>query len=157
MHAIPAAIAAFLLASLPVLAHDGVHVEDAYARTSSQSGAVFLRVINHADEDDRLIAVTTDAAARAELHTHDEDANGVMKMGKVAEGFVIPALREHILGRGGDHIMLMGLTRPLQNGDVISLTLTFQRSGDVVITVPVDNGRKDGVAGSHSHSHTTTP
>jgi copper(I)-binding protein len=38
---------------------------------------------------------------------------------------------------GGYHVMLMNLVKPLELGTEISITLTFARAGDVVITVPV--------------------
>jgi len=146
-----AIVAATIGFSLPAAAHDGVHVNDAYARISPLSGAVFLVVVNHALEDDRLIAARTDAAENAELHTHTEDANGVMQMRAVPEGFVIPGLGEHALARGGDHVMLTGLTRPLVQGDRLTLILTFERAGEVTVDVPVDNDRKPDAPGSMHH------
>jgi periplasmic copper chaperone A len=128
-------------------AHDGIRIEDPYARVSgatAKSGAVFMTILNHSAQDDRLVSVTTDAAERAELHTHTQDANGVMQMGEVPEGFPIAGTEAHALDRGGDHIMLFGLTRALKQGDIVTLTLTFERSGDITIAVPVDNERKPG-------------
>jgi copper(I)-binding protein len=128
--------------SLPALAHDGVHIMDAYARVTGASGAIFLTIENHQDDEDRLISATTDVAEMAGLHTHMGGADGVMKMREVTEGFFIPAYGDHALIRGGDHIMLMGLTRALKDGDVIRLILTFERAGVVELDVPVDNARK---------------
>ncbi len=149
-----AAAAAFV--ALPAFAHDGVHVEDVYARSNGGiggSGAVFLVVDNHQIEDDRLIGVTTDVAEKAELHTHKESADGVMQMMAVPEGFVIPANDSHALARGGDHIMLMGLKRELKDGDKFPLTLTFERAGEVTVEAVVDNARKEGEAGGDSMEH----
>lgn len=130
-------------------AHDGIRVEDAYARVtgeSAKSAAIFMTLMNHSIEDDRLLSVTTDAAERAELHSHAVDANGVMHMGEVTEGFPILGMEEHPLDRGGDHIMLMGLTRGLKQGDSVTVTLMFERGEKLVVEVPVDNDRKPGVA-----------
>ena len=146
-------VLAFSLATTPpAFAHDGVHVIDPYARTSGgqgASGAIFFVVDNHQIEDDRLISVASDVAARVEIHTHFEDVNGVMQMRHLVEGLPIPANDETVLGRAGNHVMLLGLTRALKDGDVISLTLTFERSGEAVIDVPVDNARKPEGQGSH--------
>jgi copper(I)-binding protein len=142
-----AATAAFF--ALPALAHDGVHIENQYARSMGgigASGAIFMEITNHADVDDRLIDAASDVAQKVELHTHKEDANGVMQMLHVPEGFPIAALQGHDLKRGGDHVMLMGLTRELKDGDMVHLTLTFEHAGVVEIDVPVDNARKDGMA-----------
>lgn len=154
-----AAMTAFfaLSAGQMAAAHDGIRIEAPYARiigASAKSGAVFMTLVNHSIEDDRLVAVKTDAAARAELHTHSMDANGVMTMGEVKEGFPVAGMETHLLDRGGDHIMLLGLTRTFAPGDVISLTLTFERSGDIVIDVPVDNDR---VPEAMDHSGHGTP
>lgn len=150
-----AAVAAVLLA-LPggAIAHDGVHIHEAFAMISpaGNSGAVFMLIDNHGAEEDRLVAAATPAAMRVELHTHEEDAAGVMRMIEVEEGFVIPAGGERRLERGGDHVMLMGLTDALTEGDVVTLTLTFEREGDVVLEVPV-GAPGDVDSGGHGHSH----
>jgi periplasmic copper chaperone A len=141
----------------PALAHEGVHVTDPYARVSGESAtsaAVFFVIENHGPNEDRLLSVTTDAAEMAELHTHTEDANGVMSMGAIDGGIAIPGKAQHALDRGGDHVMLMGLTKPLKDGDMIRLTLTFEHEGDVVVEVPVDN---DHVAAAAHSGHPATP
>lgn len=135
------------LAALPAAAHDGVHINDPYARASMQSGAVFFVIVNHAAVDDRLVAASApDVAEVVQLHTHKEDANGVMQMMEVPEGFVIPAHGTHALQRGGDHVMMMGLKKPLVDGDTIALTLTFEHAGEITVQVPVDNKRMEGPA-----------
>ena len=130
-------------------AHDGIHAEDAYARIASEgakSVAIFLTLTNHSTFDDRLLSVTSDAADRAELHTHTLDANGVMHMGEVTKGFPIAGQQTHMLDRGGDHIMLLGLKQGVKQGDKVTLTLIFQRGEKLVVEVPVDNARKPGAA-----------
>jgi len=132
--------AAALSFALPAFA-DGIMVQDAYARASasmSQSGAAFMEIANQTDTDDRLIDARSDVAERVELHTHQEDANGVMRMIHVEEGFAIAAGDTHALARGGDHVMFLGLTRELAQGDEFQLTLVFEQAGEVTITVPVD-------------------
>ena len=136
-----------LSSGLMAEAHDGMHIEDAYARVSGEnakSAALFMTLMNHSAEDDRLLSVTSDAADRAELHTHSLDANGVMHMGEVTEGFAIPGDADHRLERAGDHIMLLGLTKPLKQGDLVTVTLQFERGETISIDVPVDNDRKPG-------------
>lgn len=145
-----AAVAAILAG--PVFAHDGVHIEEAYARASGMSGAVFFVVDNHQIEDDRLIAATSEIAQKTELHTHKENADGVMQMIHVEEGFVIPAMEKFALQRGGAHVMLMGLKQDLTDGDVFKLTLTFERAGQMTVDVKVDNARKED-AGHNGHMH----
>ena len=145
MRNILVALATITLSAMPALAdHQGLHINSPYARVSSesaQSGAIFFEIENHGDAD-RLIAAASDVAEKVELHTHKEDANGVMQMLQIEGGIEIPAHGGHALARGGDHVMLLGLTRSLKQGDTITLTLTFEQAGDVVVQVPVDNARK---------------
>lgn len=134
-----AAIAAFPLVS--AAAHDGVEVQDAFARSANPvTGAAFMILNNHRDVDCRLIGAASDVAERVELHTHRE-VDGVMKMVEVEEGFPISAYGSHALARGGDHVMFLGLKQPLEQGATFPLTLDFGDCGTETIEVPVDNER----------------
>jgi copper(I)-binding protein len=151
-----AAAASFTLAGAAFADMSTIMVNDAYARASNKmAGAAFMAVMNSAAEDDRLIAVSSDVAKRTELHTHMETGDGVMKMMHVEEGFVIPAGETHMLQRGGDHVMFMGLTQELKQGDMVNLTLTFENAGEVIVEVPVDLERKpaEGGMGHTKHSN----
>jgi len=145
------ALAALTLAA-PALAQE-IHVLDPYARSASpmaKTGAAFMLIENIGDADDRLIGVSSPAAKKVELHTHREDG-GVMKMIHVEEGFAIPAGETVFLQRGGNHVMLMGLTEPFEQGKTIPLTLTFEKSGEIGIEVPVDLARKPDHGQGHGH------
>ena len=52
--------------------------------------AGFVTITNNGSSDDRLLRISTDFAARSELHTMSMD-NGVMKMRPLADGIIIPA------------------------------------------------------------------
>ena len=132
--------ATLALIALPALAQ--VQITDAYGRSTGASGAVFLTITNPDITDDRLLSATTDAAEMAMLHTSMMDANGVMSMPELAGGVVIPAGGAHALARGGDHIMLMGLTAPLKDGDTLRLILTFELAGPIALDVVIDNKRQ---------------
>ncbi|WP_050522958.1 copper chaperone PCu(A)C [Pseudorhodobacter wandonensis] len=137
------AAAALAIASTTMAFAADITVSDPYMRVSgamATSGAAFMVIDNHGDED-RLIGVRSDIAQKVELHTHLQDANGVMKMVHVAEGFPIAAGETHALQRGGDHVMFLGLNSVPVQGDVVELTLTFEKAGDIVVEVPVDNDR----------------
>ncbi|MHC0053711.1 copper chaperone PCu(A)C [Actibacterium sp. D379-3] len=147
-----AAVAACSTA-LPAFAGD-ITVEDPYARAStmmSKSGAAFMVLHNAGDTDDRLIGAASDVAERVELHTHIQDANDVMQMIEVEEGFPVPAGGSHALARGGDHVMFLGLTRSLAQGDTVVVTLTFEQAGDMTVQIPVDLTRKP-MHGMMNHS-----
>lgn len=148
-----AAAAVFLAFTLPIAAEDkaaGIQIHDPYARAMGgigKSGAVFFEIVNSAAVDDRLIDARAEVAQRVELHTHKEGADGVMQMLHVPEGFVVPAGGSHALARGGDHVMLLGLTQDLAQGDTFPLTLVFEKAGEVVVDVALDNDRKPEAAG----------
>jgi copper(I)-binding protein len=131
-----------------------IELHDAYARASSpnaKAGAAFMTVQNRTAIDDRLIGASSPVAKKVELHTHIEDANGVMKMVHVEEGFDLPANSEIIMKRGGDHVMFMGLTESFEQGKKIPLTLVFEKAGEVTYEVEVDLEREDGHGMGHSH------
>ena len=145
------------LAALAVLspaaafADDGLMIRDAYVRsTNPKTAAAFMAVENHWDAECRLTGVSSDAAELVELHTHAE-ADGVMKMQKIEDGIVIPAGGEHALARGGDHVMLMGLTSPLAQGDSIALTLDFGDCGTQQVEAAVDNDRAAEAEATAAH------
>ncbi|MDR0809326.1 MAG: copper chaperone PCu(A)C [Gemmobacter sp.] len=154
-------VAAATLFTLPAFAED-ITVTGAYARSTgrmAKTGGAFMVIENHGAEADRLLAAASDSAAKVELHGHKIDDNGVAQMIEVKEGFAVPAGGHHALARGGDHIMLMGLTRPLAQGDTVHMTLTFERAGIVTIDVPVDLERQDDEAGGMQdtgHNHGST-
>lgn len=122
-------------------AGEGVVIADIYARAngaSAKAGAAFMVIKNFTDEDDRLIGASTDVAMKAELHTHTVDASGLTVMGPLEGGLAVPAHSGVALKRGGHHVMMMGLKRPLNDGDMITLTLIFEKAGKVTVDVPVD-------------------
>lgn len=138
--------AAFCCLATPLLAGD-ITVEEAYARASrpgAPTGAMFMAIHNSGDQADRLIGAASPAAQVVELHTHIED-NGVMRMRALEGGIEIPAEGVHMLERGGDHVMLMGLTQPFEDGATVPLVLTFEHAGEVAVEVVVDNARQQGM------------
>ena len=140
--------------AVPALAEESITITDSYARVAganAKSGAIFMVIENPGDADDRLVAAATDVANRVELHTHNMTADGVMQMIEVPEGFIVPAGGSHALARGGDHIMLMGLTQALNDGDTVDLMLTFEQAGEIAVEVPVDLNRKPQHGKGHMH------
>ncbi len=136
------AAAALSLLAPAAIAQDIV-IEDPYARASrpgAPTGAIFMVIQNTGDTPDRLVGAASPVAKRVELHTHIED-NGIMRMREIEGGIEIPAGGTHVLQRGGDHVMLMGLTETLEDGLTVEVTLTFESAGDITATVPVDNAR----------------
>lgn len=140
------ALSALVLAT-PALAD--IEISDAYARSSgpaAMAGAAFFTITNTGDSDDRLIGARSDVAKRTELHTHIAGDDGVMKMREVEGGFAVPAGGSHMLQRGGDHVMFMGLTGPFEQGATFPVTLVFETAGEIVVDIPVDLERQDSMS-----------
>lgn len=146
-------VAAALTLTTAAQAGDMIHIMDPYARTArpnAPTGAAFMGIMNMSQEDDRLIGAASDVAKRVELHTHIDAGDGVMQMRHDEDGFEIPAGATHMLQRGGDHVMFMGLNRDLAQGDMVSVTLTFEKAGEIEVQIPVDLERK-AAHGGHGH------
>ena len=124
----------------PTNAGPDIKIEGAWARPSPKmaaAGAAYMTIRNTGGEADRLISGQTPAANVIELHETLIDENGVMKMRPKEGGIEAPAGGSAELHPGGMHIMLINLKKPLETGDVIPLTLTFEKSGEMTIDVPV--------------------
>ncbi len=129
-------------------AHEGQHhggpTPVASPAVDSQSvGVVYLTIANDGDEPDRLIGATTGMAEVVEIH-QTSDENGVGVMQPVDDGVEIPAHGEIVLEPNGVHLMLVGLTESQHPNSEYELTLTFERAGDVTITVRVQRSAPEG-------------
>lgn len=128
-----------ILFTAPALAQDALTVEQPWARAtaaSAKNGAAYVRLVNGGPAVDRLLAASSPAAERAELHTHlNED--GVMKMRQVA-AVELPPGASVTFAPSGLHIMLFGLAQPLKQGTTFPLTLIFEKAGSRTVTVTVE-------------------
>jgi len=97
--------------------------------------AIYMTIRNPGDQGDRLIKAESDAANVVELHNVAEK-NGAMAMFPV-EAVEVPAQGEAVLKPGSFHIMLIDLTRDLNVGDTVTVTLTFEQAGPLTVTAEV--------------------
>ena len=105
----------------------GLQVVNAWIRErppGATNSAAYVTIVNNADTSNALIAVTSAAAEKVELHTHEIN-RGVMKMRRVP-AIAIPGNGSVKLQSGGDHMMLLGLKRSLKSGEHVMLTLKFR-------------------------------
>ena len=135
-------LAALVAATSPVFAQGAtpsIAVEQPYARatpTGATTGAVYMTLANKAKTADRLIAASSDVAGKLQIHEMAV-VNGVMQMRQLANGLPVPAEGSVVLKPGSYHVMLIGLKKPLTAGQTFPLTLTFEKAGNISITVPV--------------------
>lgn len=111
-------------------------------------GAAYLEIQASKSGGDKLVGARTDVAGRAEIHTH-EHSDGVMRM-KQVEALPVKAGKSVVLKPSGDHIMLLDLKRPLKEGDLLKLTLTFEKAGDIEVEATVE---PIGAKGPHGMDH----
>ena len=129
-------------------------IEGAFARASlghGKNSAAYLSIRNHASKDDYLIDVKTNVAAMTSLHNHIND-KGIMKMRAVKQ-IVIPRDGSIRLQPGGFHIMLMGLKKPLVEGDKFDLKLVFKNAGNIMCSVIVKKVHAMGHGKKMKHMH----
>lgn len=112
---------------------------------AATAGAAYLKIENHGQQDDRLVAASTPAAGKVELHVHAMD-NGVATMREV-KAIDLAAHATVELKPGGLHIMLMDLKQPLREQENFPLTLTFEHAGSVEVEVQVGNAGAMGPPG----------
>jgi hypothetical protein len=104
----------------------GVVVLDAWARATppgAKVGAAYVTLENQGDADDRLVSASSPVAQSVMLHETIVE-NGIAKM-RPLDAVGIPAGKVVEMQPGGMHMMLMGLTAPLVEGETVPLTLVF--------------------------------
>lgn len=142
--------------SLPVVAGtaaDEVHVNDPYVRAvpaMMKNSAAFMSLHNTGKADHAIVAASTPSAEVVELHTHTQDGD-VMRMRRIDE-ITLEAGDTTVLQPGGLHIMLFGLTGPLNPETAIDLELTFADGSRKAVVAPVKKvgGMHEG-QGHHMH------
>ncbi|UYG02665.1 copper chaperone PCu(A)C [Halomonas sp. LR3S48] len=141
-----------LLVSLSALA-DPLIVEEAQVRAvppGSQATAAFMTLRNPGEREVVLVAAESPAAEAAELHNH-VNVDGVMQMRQVPQ-IVVPAGGSAEMAPGGLHMMLIGLTAPLMEGEPVEIELRFESGESQRLEAPVRRIVVDG-EGSHGHDH----
>ncbi len=144
------------LAALSAVAHSfklgEIDIGHPYARPTREGqmvGAGYLKLANKGPVD-RLVSATSPAAGSVEIHSMSMEGD-VMKMRQV-DAIELATGQTVELKPGGYHLMLMGLKAPLKVGEKFPLTLKFEKSGEVVVTVNVEEPKpKSEATGAHKH------
>jgi copper(I)-binding protein len=140
--------AAVALAASAALAHDykagAIVINHPWARATPRGasvGAGYLALTNTGTTADRLIAATAAAADRVELHEMTM-VDGIMRMRPVKDGIELKPGQKIEFKSGAFHLMLVDLKEPLQQGQRVKGTLTFEKAGAVDVEFAVE-----GIAG----------
>ncbi|GGO86436.1 copper chaperone PCu(A)C [Wenjunlia tyrosinilytica] len=109
-------------------------VEDPYVPrpASADMAAGYLTVRNTGKAADRLTEVTSDLTDDVTMHR--TSGAGMEQV----DGFEIPAGGRLVLSRGGNHLMLMGLSARPEVGEKVRFELHFATSGTIGVKVPVE-------------------
>lgn len=150
-----AVLAGALFAASAAQAQDaaGVRVDGAWARASAgaaRNGAAYMTIRNDGKAADRLVAASSPAAGKVELHTHLKDGE-VMRMRQVMTVEIAPGTPA-VMQPGGLHVMLLDLKAPLKDGERFPVTLNFEKAGSMTVTVEVRRTPPAGAGHGHSGS-----
>ncbi|MBL0885706.1 copper chaperone PCu(A)C [Myceligenerans indicum] len=139
-------------------------VEDPWAKAVDDGmTAVFGTLTNTSGHDVRLVSAESAAAGSTELHEFvDEGGSPVMQ--EAGDGLLVPAETSFTLEPGGPHVMLLGVTDPLEPGEEVTVAVTAEDGSELEITAPVrsfdganesygqDGDAQDGSMDSMDHS-----
>jgi copper(I)-binding protein len=126
-------------------AEPGMRVDDAWARRAPMmsgdkggaggNSAVYARITNAGTAADALVSAHSDSAAATEIHESYRDM-GMMMMRPVKK-IDLPAGGHVEMKPGGYHVMLLGVKRDLKPGEMVDVTLEFQRAGKIQVRAAV--------------------
>ncbi len=154
--ALAAALCAGLAAAASALAqgHGPIRISDAWCPPTppgAPTAAGYLTITNTGRAADRLTGASSPLAAQVQLHSMTTQG-GVMRMRQVTGGLEVASGQAVAIQPGGEqHLMLIGLKRPLRAGDRAPVTLSFARAGAVRVDFAVHPQAAAMHPGPHDH------
>jgi copper(I)-binding protein len=126
-------------------------ITQGWSRAAGQGGqgVGFMTIANRGITTDRLVAASSPAASKLEMHTHQREGD-VMRMREVP-AIEIPPGGSVALQPGGLHLMLIGLREPLVAGATLPVTLRFERAGEVQVMLAIQAAGARNPGGHHRH------
>ncbi len=113
------------------------------------NSAAYFTIVNNGEKDITLVGVASDGAKLVEMHEHVKH-NGTFKMQKM-KPLTIPANSKANFEPGGNHIMFIGVTKPIENGDKIDITLSFDDGTQKTITSVAKKQHSSAKKAHHKH------
>jgi copper(I)-binding protein len=120
------------------LAEGAITINDPHVRLvppTAENTGIFMVIRNQGDKDVKLIRAESPVAKSVELHTVIEEG-GMKKMRPVPD-ITIKAKGETMLKPGDYHVMLIGLYKPLPEGEEVPVTLKFDDGSSQSLKAPV--------------------
>jgi copper(I)-binding protein len=106
-------------------------------------------------QGDRLVSASSPVAGAVELHSHVMEG-GIAKMRRV-EAIVVPGGKSVVLKPSGYHLMLTDLKAPLKEGDLVKITLVFEKAGAIDLEATVEPIGATGPHGFDAQPKTGAP
>ncbi|MCP5019185.1 MAG: copper chaperone PCu(A)C [Ketobacter sp.] len=135
-------------------AEAGLSFEQGWVRAVppvSTNTAGYFMLHNNTDQDRVLVGVSSGVAEVVEMHTVIE-ADGASTMQQLKQ-LVVPQQDCVVFEPGGNHIMFIGLKQPLNTGDKVTVTLTFQGGETLDVALLVQKGPQGQQDMGHGHHH----
>jgi copper(I)-binding protein len=121
------------VAEVPV---DGVILRDAWIRPTppvTNVGAFYLTVVNGADRADRVVGARSPRCAEVEIH-RSSTVEGVATMDPATSADLeVAAGGTLVFEPSGLHVMCLGLTEPVVEGEHIPLTVELVGAGELTV------------------------
>lgn len=131
-----------LLLLMPLQAAAEIMVEGAWVRLPppvADTAAAYMTITNHGGQDVEITEIVTDIAKSPEFHSM-EMHDSMMHMQKM-EKVIVPAHGGISFDPGGNHLMLIGLTRALKAGEHLMITLKTSDGQSIMIHATVRDMR----------------
>lgn len=133
------------IAAVPAFADDvkigDIVVSGAWSRATpngAKIGVGYIRLTNTGTESDRLVSLSSDVAAKTEIHEMTMK-DGIMTMRPLPQGIDLDPGETVELKPGGTHIMFIDLTRPLKEGQQMSAKLVFEHGGAGMVDFDIES------------------
>lgn len=117
---------------------DAITIEEPWIREAPPNASAmagYMRIVNNTDQDNTLVAATSNDFKVIEFHRSIEK-DGVYKMVPY-EKLLIPARQALELKPGDYHLMMIVPQRTLKSGDNVSVELSFADDSKAVLEMPV--------------------
>jgi periplasmic copper chaperone A len=120
-------------AAKPAASIGPIQVFDPWVRVakSGDNTGSFMLIKNTGSQSDRLLKVECGVSMMTGLHETIMDGD-VMKMSEIP-ALDIPANGQVELKSGGYHVMMMSVSQDLKEGEMMKMTLTFEKAGPLEI------------------------
>jgi copper(I)-binding protein len=138
------AINIFVLGNCAYADNKDIAVSNAWVQAmppSQTTTAVYMTLTNNSKTEAVLTSVSANIASAVEIHQMN-DMNGMMHMAMLPN-LKIPAQGKVSLQPGGFHIMLIGLKKPVNKGDIVPITLYFQDGSSEAVSAQVKDQQED--------------